>query len=293
MKIINKNKIKSKKDVIFRVLKVVVVALVLVASVIIVKDEILWQFGVEGSTEDVDYEENEKNNCNTVGVTVYGGLVTYISPENFDEEGNVLVDQTSSDDIAFLISQADKDESIKAIILEVDSYGGSALAGEEISKALKLAKKPTVALIRDYGVSAGYWAATGADRIFASENSDVGSIGATMSYLDNVKQNQKEGFTYNQLSSGKFKDTGDPNKPLTDEEVNLLMRDVKIMQQNFIKAVAINRNLDVSKVEGLSDGSSMLGKMALENGLIDQVGGMEEVKNYLKEKIGEEIEICW
>ncbi len=293
MKIINKNKIKSKKDVIFRVLKVVVVALVLVASVIIVKDEILWQFGVEGSTEDVDYEENEENNCNTVGVTVYGGLVTYISPENFDEEGNVLVDQTSSDDIAFLISQADKDESIKAIILEVDSYGGSALAGEEISKALKLAKKPTVALIRDYGVSAGYWAATGADRIFASENSDVGSIGATMSYLDNVKQNQKEGFTYNQLSSGKFKDTGDPNKPLTDEEVNLLMRDVKIMQQNFIKAVAINRNLDVSKVEGLSDGSSMLGKMALENGLIDQVGGMEEVKNYLKEKIGEEIEICW
>ena len=114
-----------------------------------------------------------------------------------------------------------------------------------------------------------------------------------MSYIDYAGQNQKEGLTYNQLSSGKFKDMGDPDKALSAEETKLLMRDVNIIYQNFIKAVAENRNLDIKKVESLADGSSILGQMALENGLIDQIGEMPEVKEYLKEKIGEEVEVCW
>jgi len=210
-----------------------------------------------------------------------------------DKDGNSLSDQTASENIVYSINEADSDPNIKAIILEIDSYGVSPVAAEEVSNVLKNAKKPTAVLIREGGISAAYWAATGADKIFASKNSDVGSISVTMSYLDNVRQNQKEGFTFNQLSSGKFKDTGDPNKTLSTEEIKLLMRDVTIIHQNFIKAVAENRNLDIKKVEDLADGSTMLGEMALENGLIDQIGGLFEVKEYLKEKIGEEAEICW
>lgn len=237
--------------------------------------------------------ENKTDNCNVAGIELHGELLTYIPPANFDEEGNLLEDQTASENIIYAINEAEKDSHIKAMILEVDSYGGYPVAGEEVANALKKANKPTIALIREGGASAAYMAASGADRIFASQNSDVGSIGVTMSYLDNTQQNLKEGLNYVSLSSGKYKDTGDPNKPLSQEEKNLFMRDVNILHENFIKMVAENRNLDIEKIEKLADGSTMLGEMALQNGLINQIGGMFEVKDYLKEKIGEDVEICW
>lgn len=277
---------------VLKIVAVTVVAVVVVASTIIIKDEVVWRFGSESSGNDIE-NGTEKEDCNVAGVMLHGDLVTYISPANYDKDGNLLVDQTASEDVVFAILDAEKDDKIKAIILEIDSYGGSPVGAEEISNALKNAKKLTVALIREAGDSAGYWVATGANRIFASKNSDVGSIGVTISYLDYSGQNKKEGITYRQLSSGKFKDAGDPDKALSDEEAKLFMRDVNILHQNFIKAVAENRNLDIKKVESLADGSSMLGEMALENGLIDQIGGETEVKEYLESQINEQVEICW
>src|SRR3989338_9119190 len=251
-------------------------------------------FSSDDTGEEMDVaEQGVEENCNVSGITLHGDLYTYIAPADFDAEGTLLYDESASEDIVYQIEQAEKDEQIKAIILEIDSYGGGPTAGEEVANALKNVGKPTVALIREGGVSAAYRAASGADIIFASQNSDVGSIGVTMSYLDNTAQNQKEGLSYNQLSSSKFKDTGDPNKKLSAEEINLLMRDVNIMHQNFIKAVAENRGLDIEKVRKLADGSTMMGEMALQNGLIDQIGGYYEVKEYLKEKIGEDVEVCW
>jgi signal peptide peptidase SppA len=279
-------KIQDKKRVVFRVIKVLVVLVIVGASAITIKDEIYWQLGLSSSGA-------ENDNCNVAGFKLQGELVTYISPDNIDTDGNRLVDQTASGDVVLAIAEAEQDESIQAIILQIDSYGGSPVGAEEIANALKSSSKPTVALIKEAGDSAGYWVATGADQIFASKNSDVGSIGVTMSYLDNVKKNQKDGLTYNQLSSGKFKDTGDPDKPLTAEETKLFMRDVNILNQNFIKTVAENRNLGTEKVEALADGSSMLGEMALENGLIDQIGGLPEATQYLSHQIGEPAEICW
>jgi len=234
----------------------------------------------------------EEKSCNVSNIKLQGSLTTYISSEGKDEFDNQLWDETSSEDIVSAIKQAEENENIKAIVLEIDSVGGGPVAAEEIANALKRAKKPTVALIREYGLSAAYYAAGGADIIFASQNSDIGSIGITMSYLDYTKENEKDGLTYNQLSAGKFKDTGDYDKPLTSEEKELLMRDVNILHENFIKAVADNRNLDIEKVRHLADGSSMPGQMALENNLIDKIGGRYEVEEYLRGKIGGEIEIC-
>lgn len=149
-----------------------------------------------------------------------------------------------------------------------------------------------MAVIRGAGASGAYWAATGADRIFASSSSDVGSIGVTMSYLDNTKKNEADGFTYNELSAGKFKDTGDPNKILTEEEKQLLQRDIDIVYEKFISAVAANRNLDIEKVRVLADGSTMMGDAALASGLIDQIGGTSEAREYLKGIIGEDATVC-
>jgi len=273
-----------------RVLKSVAAVIVVIASVIIVKDEIMWQFS-DFSDEDYSADEiaEEEKDCNVFGIELHGDLTTYIMPSDSDAG----YDQSASEDIMYLIETAEKDENIKAILLEIDSYGGQPVAGEEVSIALKNAQKPTAVLIRSAGVSAAYLAATGADKIFASKNSEVGSIGVTMSYLDYSQQNQKDGLTYNRLSSGKFKDAGDPDKTLTAQETELFMRDVNIMYQNFVNAVARNRNLDAKKVEILADGSTMLGEMALENGLIDQIGGFPEMEEHLKEKIGQDVEICW
>ncbi len=234
----------------------------------------------------------EEKSCNVSNIKLQGSLITYISNEGKDEFGNILWDEIASEDIVRAIEEAEKDDDIKAIVLEIDSVGGGPVAAEEIANALKRARKPTVALIREYGLSAAYYAATGADVIFASQNSDVGSIGITMSYLDYAKENEKDGITYNQLSSGKFKDIGAYDKPLTPEEKELLMRDVNILHKNFIKAVSDNRNIDVEKVRHFADGSDMLGQMALENNLIDQIGGRYEVEEYLREKLGGDIEIC-
>lgn len=236
---------------------------------------------------------NDEKKCNVAGIKLHGYVTTYIPPPDYDSEGNLIFDESPSDLITSRIRALENDDTIKAVLLEVDSFGGSAVGGEEIATALKNTKKPTVALIRGMGASAAYWASTGADKIYASKNSDVGSIGVTSSYLDNFEKNRKDGLTYNQFSSGKFKDTGDPNKSLNAEERQLIMRDVNIMHQNFIKAVSENRNIGIEKVASLADGSTMLGEAALKNGLIDEIGGMPEVKNYLKEKIGEEVLFCW
>ncbi|MFZ2189371.1 MAG: S49 family peptidase [Candidatus Magasanikiibacteriota bacterium] len=279
----------------WKIIKTVLIILAIVGLISLAWDihDVFWDDSSEEEylTEGQSAKEMaEENDCNVLGVELHGDLTTYIPPTDTEEN---TYDTTASENIVYAINDAENDESIKAIILEVDSYGGYPVAGEEVATALKNAKKPTIALIREGGVSAGYMAASGADIIFASKNSVVGSIGVTMSYLDNTQQNLKEGLNYVSLSSGKFKDTGDPNKSLSQEEKNLLMRDIKIIHQNFVKMVAENRKIDIEKVEILADGSTMLGEMALQNDLIDQIGGIFEVKDYLKEKIGEEVEICW
>lgn len=241
-------------------------------------------------SEDVDSSSKlALGDCNVLGINLQGRLDTYIPAK----EPTDLHDVISSDYISYYIRQAEKDSKIKAIILEIDSLGGSPVAGEEIAHELLNAKKPTVAMIRGAGMSAAYWAATGADVIFASKNSDIGSIGVTYSYLDKVEKNKKEGLTYIELFAGQYKETGNPDKALTTGEKNLIIRDLKIMHNNFIKAVSENRKISFEKVSILADGSSMLGDQAKKSGLIDRIGDRIDVEAYLSEKIGEKSEICW
>ncbi len=270
------------KEKIKNFLKLLVILIIVAASVIIIKDEVLYQFGYYD--DESYYEEEPLDSCNVSNIKLQGDLYTYTTGENLDE--------IASQDIVSAIENADLDSNIKAIILEIDSVGGTPVAAEEVANALKRASKPTVALIREYGTSAAYLAATGADIIFASAMSDVGSIGITMSYLDYSKQNQQEGIIFNELSSGKFKDAGSPDKPLTEEERELFMKEIKILNDNFIKIVAENRNLDTEEVKKLADGSSILGEEAIEKGLIDEIGGLNSVKTYLGDRLGEKIEIC-
>jgi signal peptide peptidase SppA len=231
--------------------------------------------------------------CNVFGIELHGELLTYISNENLSEDAYPLLDQSSSEEIIIDINNSNKDSKIKAILLEVDSFGGSPTAAEEIDAAIKHSEKPVIAYIRTLGLSAAYWAISGARYIVALPSSDVGSIGATMSYVDNSKKNIQEGLTFNQLSTGKYKDTLNSDKILTFEEKQLIMRDLNIIKDNFIKAVSENRKIEIEKVKVLADGSSMPGQMALDKKMVDKLGTFYDVKDYIKGIIGENVEICW
>lgn len=246
----------------------------------------------EDSEENVTSSE-EYSSCNVLGINLHGYLTTYV-PTLGSEDDSVEYqaqygDAVGSEDIVGAIWEANNDDSIKAIMLEIDSTGGSPVAGAEVAKALNESTKPTVAVIRQSGLSAAYWAATGAQWIFASKNSDIGSIGVTSSYLQELNPDAN----YIQLSSGKYKDAGDPDKPITEEEKKLFMRDVNIIYENFINDVATNRHISTDEVRAIADGSSVLGDSAKSLKLIDQIGGWQEAENYLESLIGETPSVCW
>lgn len=223
--------------------------------------------------------------CNVLVVSMDGYLSTY---SNSDEE-----DVTSSDDILDAILLAKAEDQIKAVVLSIDSYGGDGVAGEEVANALVSLEKPTVAAIRSIGVSSAYWAATGADRIFASRISDVGGIGITASYLDESIKNTRDGYTFIELNSARFKDVGNPSRLLTNEEKNLILSDLEKIHNIFVDDIATNRNLDRDTVARLANGLTFIGVDALENGLIDEIGDLNSASNYLKNQIAEDVELCW
>ena len=233
--------------------------------------------------------------CNIAIVPIVGDITTL--PQG-QEDGSDAADSypsTNADDVLYQLRLAESDPYIQGILVRIDSLGGSPVASEIMADALKRASLPVAALIREYGTSGGYLVATGADAIFASPLSDVGSIGITMSYLENWEKNAKEGLRFVSLSSGKFKDYGNPDKPLTSDERALLERDLKIYHEAFVKKVAENRGLPVETIAKLADGSSMPGELALKNKLIDTPGNQASTRAWFAEQLKiapEEVVFC-
>ncbi len=238
---------------------------------------------------------DEESTCNVAGINLHGDIVTYITPDGYNDLGELKVDSVSSENVYSAIKLAEKTEAIKAILVEIDSGGGDPVAAEEIAQVIKNSSKPVIVYIRGVGASAAYWAATGASRIFAMPSSQVGSIAVNSSYLDESKYNEKSGYTFNDLATGKFKNTMSNEKPLTAEEKTLIMKDINITHEEFVKTVAKNRKLDINKVRELANGWAYTGVEALQLGLIDELGSFDDVNNYIEKSTlkGEELEICW
>jgi protease-4 len=200
------------------------------------------------------------------------------------------------DDVRDFLTLVEDDELfIDGVLFEVNSPGGTPVAAEDIAKQIQALELPTAVLIGDMGASGGYMVASAADRIFASAMSDVGSIGVTMSYVEESLKNKEEGLTYVPLTTGKFKDAGDPNKPLSEEERAYFQGQLDIVNNEFINMVAYNRNMTFDEVKKLADGSTLVGHKAVEAKLIDQVGNRDDVKQYFAEKLSKdvsEIEFC-
>jgi protease-4 len=192
---------------------------------------------------------------------------------------------TPSEDIVDWIKSADKDEKTKAILLEIDSPGGSPVASEEIATAVKNANKTVVAVIRETGASGAFWVASAADYVFASRMSLTGSIGVTGSRLEFAGLLKDYNVTYRQLSSGKYKDAGSPWKEMNPEEQTLFQKMLDDIYADFINAVAENRNLPVDRVKELATGFVLTGAQAKELGLVDAIGNKEDATKYIEQKL--------
>lgn len=192
-------------------------------------------------------------------------------------EGEISASQESLGGVApeRIIEQlrwAEEDDNVKAILLRINSPGGTAAASQEIFAELKRVKKPVVASIADIGASGAYWIACGADKIVASPSSAVGSIGVIIT-LPNLKGLlDKLGVTYIVITKGKYKDIGNPARPLTAEERKVLDEQAGMIYRDFIENVAESRSLSLEEVEKYATGLTYLGSQAKEMGLVDQLG---------------------
>lgn len=190
-----------------------------------------------------------------------------------------------SDKIVKELKKADKNDEIKAIILEINSPGGAPVASYEIANAVKKMKKPTVAVIRETGASGAFWVATAANKIYANPVSVTGSIGVLASHLEFAGLLKRYNVTYRRLVAGKYKDTSSPYKEMTTDEQALYQNILDKLHNEFITAVAQNRKMPYDQVKQLADGFVWLGLDAKEKGLVDELGGTDEAIQYLEKKL--------
>ncbi len=193
---------------------------------------------------------------------------------------------TSSTQTVRFLQQADNDPSIKAVVLEINSPGGSAVASDEIANAVSDMHKPVVAWIRESGASGAYWIASRADWIIANRMSITGSVGVIASYLDFSGFLKDHNVTYERLVAGQYKDIGSPLTNLTPEEKALLQQKLDTIHQYFIQDVAKHRNLTPAEVGNISSGIFFLGSEAKNLGLVDELGGRDQVVAWLQNKTG-------
>ncbi len=241
--------------------------------------------------------------CNVIGVQVHGTIVGSVADipimdflQTYDEMGVSTIthpNYTVTNEVEDRLRYYREDPTIRGLLIDVQSSGGGVVPGNELASAFKNFGRPSAAVIHEIGASAGYLAAASGNIVFAAKGSLVGSIGVTSSYVDNVRQNEKDGLTFNQLSSGPLKDTFNPNKTLTKAERDLIMADLKILRDSFVQRVADFRGKTYEAIDQLADGSTLLGNAALEKGLIDKIGGTDDAIAYLEEQIGEPVTICW
>ncbi len=256
-------------------------------------------YGIDEATPSAFVETFE--GCNVLGLQVHGTILATRSQvpvtdfvSSGDGYGTLLTpNYTISNQAVDILDWAATDENIKAVIVDIDSPGGTSAAGNELAQAVRRFGKPSAAVIHDLGVSSGYLVAAASNRVFAGLSSTVGSIGATYSYLNMSEKNKEEGVVYEALSSGPYKDMMSPDKPLSDEERALIERDLKILHDDFVGTVAVYRELPRQHIERLADGSALLGGQALNEGLVDEIGGIAEASMFISQMIGEPISICW
>jgi protease IV len=171
-----------------------------------------------------------------------------------------------------------KDPNVKCILVRIESPGGGIGASQELYREIRrtLEEKPVVASLGGIAASGGYYIASAAHRIVANPGTITGSIGV-ISYFPNLKDLlEKIGFAAIVIKSGRFKDIGNPDRDMTQEEKELLQATMDQAHRQFIRDVARGRNLAEEDVREIADGRIIMGETAQQLGLVDELGNFED-----------------
>ena len=182
----------------------------------------------------------------------------------------------TSEEITKSLKEASDDEGVKAIVMRINSPGGSPAAAEEIVSAMKKVKKPIVISMGDVAASAAYYISAPADVIIANPDTITGSIGVIWEFQNRSKFYEKDGTEFYISKSGEMKDMGGDWRGLTDEEKRFADQTIEEAYSRFVKEVADDRNLSLSQVKDLADGRVYTGAKARELGLVDDFGSLDD-----------------
>ncbi len=211
---------------------------------------------------------------------------------NGNEEGLVYGEKT-----ARMLREVREDDSVKAVVLRVNSPGGSVSASEAIAREVSLLKKSKTVIVSMGSVAAsgGYWISMPSDRIFAEPSTITGSIGVFGLFMNfQGLLNDKLGLTFDTVKTGRFADAATVTRPKTPEELALFQDSVDWVYDQFITKVAAGRKLDRATVEEIAQGRVWSGHEAIKLGLVDEIGGLSHAVKYAadKAKLGDSFRVA-
>lgn len=222
----------------------------------------------------------------------FAGVGTDLSISSLGREKIAVVEVfgviISSSEIVELIKKYSNDNSIKGILVHIDSPGGAVAPSQEIYNALLEArkKKKIVASMGTLAASGGYYIAVGADKIIANPGTITGSIGVIMGFMDMRDLMEKVGMKSITVKSGEFKDVGTGARPFTPADRKMLQSVIDDVYMQFVEAVSHGRNIEIEKVKKFSDGRIYSGRQSLELGMIDKLGGYTDAVKLLSKLAG-------
>ena len=209
----------------------------------------------------------------SMGVITTGDTVAVINMEGtIDYDGS----ECSPEGMRDLIAQAEENPDIKAIVLRVNSGGGSASAGEEMADYIKNCSKPIVVSSAAINASAAYEISSQADYIYVNKSTEIGAIGTILQMSDISELLDKLGIKVENIASAESKDSSYGTRPLSDEEREYYQYLVDTINKYFIEAVADGRDMTLDEVRALATGLIYTGTDAVENGLADEVGTYDD-----------------
>ena len=213
--------------------------------------------------------------------------IVYAEGQIIDGEGD---DTTiGGESLSKAIRAARNDKKVKAIVMRVNSPGGSAMASEVIRREVELAakEKPVIVSMGNYAASGGYWISSSSDYIFADPNTLTGSIGV-FGTVPNLKgfMNDKLGLTFDEVKTNENSDFGSLTKPLSPYQLKMMQKHVTETYDDFITLVSETRNLRKTFVDSIGQGRVWSGSDAIKIGLVDELGGIEQAIAFAAEKAG-------
>ncbi len=238
---------------------------------------------------------DKKDKINAVDLTDYvlanpekagsGDEIAVVYAEGSIGDGKSEGGSIGGDTYSELFRKLREDEDVKAIVLRINSGGGSALASDIMWRELELCKKekkPVIVTMGDVAASGGYYIAANADKIFAEKNTITGSIGV-FGMIPNAGKfmRDKLGITFDTLKTGKFSVAAQRNiyYEYNDEEGAIIQQSIDTIYKTFLARVANGRKMTVEQVNEIAQGRVWTGRKALEIGLVDSIGGLQDAIN--------------